>query len=317
MRLDRQQRGDRLGSRVDLATEATAGGATDELQFVEWPVEVRCDDAHREVHRLRGRVDDEATAGLGHDLADLRLHRNVLDGGGAVDALHDHVSLLEGLVDVALADLTPIHLAFKMGIPVAPVVDLRGIAVERLADVEQRRQLLVGHLDGLGRSDCKRLVVCGDSRDGLALVAHVCLSKQWLIAWDAEPFNVAMDVLMHVLVGDDGMDALHCLGSRRIDRDDFGVVVWRTECLGPERAGDAHVVDVARACRDMLVGVVAWKSSANGLHWFTPLSVVRSPAAVVVRSNESPRAAAEMASRILTYPVQRQTWPPSALAISV
>ena len=81
--------------RVDLAAEAAADGAADELELVERHLEVRRDDAHREVHRLRARVDRQPAARLRHRERDLRLHRHLLDRLRPVDALDDHVGLVE------------------------------------------------------------------------------------------------------------------------------------------------------------------------------------------------------------------------------
>ena len=66
----------------------------------------------------------------------------MLDRGRAVDALDDQVGLVERLLDVALADLAPVHLVLEVRVPVALGVDLRGVRVERLADVEERRALV-------------------------------------------------------------------------------------------------------------------------------------------------------------------------------
>ena len=66
----------------------------------------------------------------------------MLDRGRAVDALHDQVGLVERLLDVALADLAAVHLVLEVRVPVALGVDLRGVGVERLADVEERRALV-------------------------------------------------------------------------------------------------------------------------------------------------------------------------------
>ena len=93
LRLERQERADRLGRRVDLAAEAAADGAADELELVQRALEVRGDDAHREVHRLRAGVDRQPPVRLRHDERDLRLERAVLDRLRPVDALDDHVGL--------------------------------------------------------------------------------------------------------------------------------------------------------------------------------------------------------------------------------
>ena len=63
--------------------------------------------------------------------------------------------------------------------------------------------------------------------------------------------------------------------------------------------GTRHVVDVRRAAGDVRDAVVAGNSCADDLHSAPPVAiVVYFPTAVVVRSNESPRAAAATASMI-------------------
>ena len=151
-RLLREQRAHRLGRRVDLAAEAAADRAADDLELVQRQLQVRGDDAHREVERLGAGVDREPAVRLGHDLADLRLDRRVLDRGRAVDALDDQVGLVERLLDVALADLAPVHLVLEVRVPVALGMDLRGVRVEGLADVEERRALVEV---GRDRRDCR------------------------------------------------------------------------------------------------------------------------------------------------------------------
>jgi hypothetical protein len=94
----------------------------------------------------------------------------VLDRGWPVDALDDRVRVLEGPVDVALADLADIHLALEVGIPVAPLVDLRGLGVERLADVEERRALLEADLEGW--RDTRMLVGLLDQLESVAELAE-------------------------------------------------------------------------------------------------------------------------------------------------
>ena len=95
LRLHGEQRADRLGGRVHLAAEAAADGAADELQLVQRALQVRGDDAHGEVHRLRAGVDRQPPVGLRHGERGLRLERAVLDRLRAVDALDDRVGLLE------------------------------------------------------------------------------------------------------------------------------------------------------------------------------------------------------------------------------
>ena len=192
-----------------------------------------------------------------------------------------------------------IHLALEVRVPVAPLVDLRGLGVERLADVEERRALLEGDLDRVDRRRGELLALGRDERDRLAEVAHLVLREQRLVGGDAERREVPVLEQRDVLPGDDRVHAGHRLGLRRVQLRDPRVVVRGAKRLGPERAGDAHVVDVRRSAGDVRDAVVAWDSCADDLHSAPPFAIVVCfPTAVVVRSNESPRAAAATASMI-------------------
>ena len=85
-----------------------------------------------------------------------------------------------------------------MRIDVAPLVDLRRVGVERLADVEERRPLLVGDLDRLDGGLRGLLRLGRDRGDRLALVADLAVGEQRLVAGNAEPLEVAVDVLRDV-----------------------------------------------------------------------------------------------------------------------
>ena len=97
--------------------------------------------------------------GPGHDLHAVTGGQLSLPGfasqGGA-----DHAQL-QAILELHEA----VHLALEVGIPVLVVVRLRGVRVERLADVEERRELLVRHLDRLGRADRGRLVEGAEVRE--------------------------------------------------------------------------------------------------------------------------------------------------------
>ena len=182
------------------------------LSLFERYLEVGGDDAHREVERLRAGVDRQPAIGLGNDQADLRLDRAVLDRGRPIHALDDHVGLLERLVDVALADLPPVHLAFEVWVPVAPMVDDRRVRIGAQAHVEERGLLRELDLDRLDRSHRRLLVFGGDDGDRLALVADVVLREQRLVGGDAEPRQVPVLEQRHVRACDHRVDAGHRLG---------------------------------------------------------------------------------------------------------
>jgi hypothetical protein len=263
--LQREQRADRVGRRVDLAAETAADRPADELELVQRHLEVRRDNAHREVHRLRARIDRQPAVGLGHGDADLRLHRHLLDRLRPVHALNDRVRLVERPVDIALANAAVVVRAV-VRIDVAPLMDLRSLRVERQPHVEQRLALLELNLDRLDRGLRGLLRLGGDDGDRLALVADVVLREQRLVGGDAETFEVAVDVLGHVGVRDHGVHALHRLRLRGVEPRDGGMVVRRAERLRPERLADANVVDEARPPRDVRDAVVTREACADGLH---------------------------------------------------
>ncbi len=148
-------------------------------------------------------------------------------------------------------------------------------------------------------ADGERLALGGDERDRLAEVAHLVLRQQRLVGRDAERGEVPVLEQRDVLPGDDGVDARHRLGLARVEARDPRVVVRGAERLRPERSRDAHVVDVRRPAGDVRDAVVAWDPCADDLHSAPPFAIVVCfPTAVVVRSNESPRAAAATASMI-------------------
>jgi hypothetical protein len=233
------------------------------------------------------------------DLAHLRLDRRVLDRSRAIDALDGGVRLLERPLDVALADLPAVHLALEVRVPVAPLMDLRSVRVERLADVEQSGALLEADLDRVDRLGRELLARGCDDGDRLAEIAHLVLREQRLVRRDAERGQVAVLQQRYVFPGDDRVHAGHRLGLGRVEVRDSRVVMRGAEGLCPERSRDAHVVDVGRASGDVRDAVIAGDSCADDLHSAPPVAiVVYFPTAVVVRSKESPRAAAATASMI-------------------
>jgi hypothetical protein len=210
----------------------------------------------------------------------------VLDRLRAVDALDDEVGLIEGPLDVALAHAAVVVWP-EVRIDGAPLVEVLEAGVGGGADVEDGLALLELDRDRLDGGLRRLLGLRGNHRDRLALPAHVVDGEQRLVGWDAEALEVAVDVVRHVLVGDDRAHAGQRLGPARVDRADERAVVRRAQCLAPERAVDAHVVDVHGAARDVGEPVVAGEARADGLHAGLPAPT-------------SPRTAAVAASTIFT-----------------
>ena len=79
------------------------------------------------------------------------------------------------------------------------------------------RLLLERDLDRLDRGLRGLLGLGRDRCDRLALVANLAVREQRLVAGNAEPLEVPVDVLRHVGGGDDRVHALHRLGLRRVE----------------------------------------------------------------------------------------------------
>ena len=136
-------------------------------------------------------------------------------------------------------------------IDVAPLVDLRRVRVERLADVEERRPLLVVDLDRVDRRLARPPRLGGDDGDRLALVAHLALGEQRLVGRDAERLEVAVDVLRDVRVRDDRVDARHRLGLAGVERV---IAAWWCG----ERSAFAQSVRPTRTSSTYCVRPVTW-----------------------------------------------------------
>ena len=223
----------------------------------------------------------------------------MLDRRRAVDALHDQVGLVERLLDVALANLAAVHLVLEMGVPVALGVDLGGVRVERLADVEEGRTLVEVCGDRLDGGHRRLLVGRRNDRDRLTEVADLVLREQRLVGRDPEGREVPVLEQRNVLPGDH-VHVLHRLGLARVEIRHRGVVHGRAKCLHPERARHPHVVDEHGVPRRMGDTVIAGYARADRFHATPPRFVIAAPGAVTVRSNESPRATAATASMIFT-----------------
>ncbi len=183
------------------------------------------------------------------------------------------------------------------------MVHVRCVVVERLADVEERRLLHEIEADRLHGGLRGLFVLGGDDGDRLALVADVLLGEQGLVGRDPERREVPVLEQRYVLPGD-RVDALHRVDPREVEARDVGVVDRRAQCLRPERAGGADVVDVLGAAGDVGDAVVARESCADGLHAGAPgtSTGASSPGCGSQRWDDSisPPAAAATASMIFT-----------------
>ena len=243
-RLHSGERGDRLGDDVDLAAEPAADGAADEVQ----PGRVDLQDdrrvVEREVERLRVGVDRDPPVGLGLGDAAGGLGRRVLDRRVLVGALDDVIGARARRRDVAVAD-PPAVMALVDEVVRAPVRDDRRVGLERLLDVEHRRQLLEIELDARDRLERGRLGLGDHRRDRLAAVADPLGGEHLLLVrLDADQAQDRVDVLRDVRRGQRADEARHLLGLREVDPLDPRVHERVADHLQMQHPGVADVVDV-------------------------------------------------------------------------
>ena len=139
---------ERLGERVDLAAEAAADRAADEMQLVRRHIEDLRAGVEREEQSLRRGVDDIAPVGVGRGDRAVGLGRRVLDRRHLIALLENVVGLREAALDVAEAKLLMV-VAVVIGERVLRIglVDDRRAGLQRLLDIEDRRQRLVVDVD--------------------------------------------------------------------------------------------------------------------------------------------------------------------------
>ena len=92
----------------------------------------------------------------------------MLDRLGAVDPFDDGVGAGERGLHVALANPAVVVRA-EVRIHRSPLMDLRGVGVERLADVKERRAGFVAHVNRPHRGVCQGLGLRGHGRHGWPL----------------------------------------------------------------------------------------------------------------------------------------------------
>ena len=173
---------ERLGQRVDLAAEAAADRAADEMKGVGWHIEDLGAGVEREEQRLRRGVDDIAPVGVGRGDRAVGLGRRMLDRRHLVALLEHMVGAGEAALDVAEAQLLMIiDVVIGEGVLRIGLVDDRRARLHRLLDVEDRRQRLIVDADLRHRLERLALAVGDDRDDRLALVAHLVDRERRLV----------------------------------------------------------------------------------------------------------------------------------------
>ena len=169
----RGEDGERFGQGVDLAAEAAADGAADEMQLVRLHGVDLGRGVEREEQRLGRGVDDEAAVGVRHRDRAVGLGRGVLDRRHLIALFQNHVGLREACLHVAEAQLLMIVLAVIFeGVSRIGRIDRDRSRLQRFFDVEHRGQRVIGDAHQRQRLERRTLAGRDDSEDRLALVAH-------------------------------------------------------------------------------------------------------------------------------------------------
>ncbi len=296
----------RLDDHVDLAAEAAADRPADQPQPVERHVEDQRHVVEREVERLGVGVDGDPPVALRLRGAAGGLHRRMLDRRGFVPLLDDVVRLGEALLDVAEADAAAVVALVD---EVVRAVLLERRRLDRLLDVEDRRQLLVVDPDP-PRPLLRRRPRLGEHRaDLLAHEQHPVLGQHRLVVrLDADQPQDRVPVARNVLVREHPHHPGHRQRRRHVEGE-RRVMPGRAHHHEVQRVREAHVLvepgaagDVParigprhRGADDRQVGgaLVGEEAGVDPLH-HAALAFARASA------SRTRRAASSIASRIAT-----------------
>ena len=246
-------------SRIDLAAEAAADRAADEVQPVGGQVEQLGCGAEREEQRLRAGVHHEAVVGLRRGDRAVGLGRRMLDGRHLVALFQHEVGGGERPLDIAEAQLLVIVLLVVLeGIGRVGLVHHRGAGLDCLLDVEHRRQRIPVDADLGERGIGRRFALGHHGEDRLALVAYLVDGQQRLVVL-AEADQAQQRVFVHGHVGgaDHALDAGGALGRRYVDGAQARVRMRTAQHLQMQQALESMVIEIARAAGDVAQHVLA------------------------------------------------------------
>ncbi len=265
----RRRRGDELlGVGVQLGAEPAADVRGDRAHLgLADPAHDR-EERAQEVGHLGGAVDDQVVGGrvpVGHHAA--RLDGDVDQALASDRLLDDDVGLRERVVDaVGLVGEDEPDVGLEL------LVHARRAVGEGRVDVDDRRELRIGDLDGVG-GVTRGVAVCRDhDRDRLADVAYAPLRERWAhrmhhVAGRVRRAGNARRELEVVAVQDGG-DARHAAGGRRVDRGDVGMRILAAHDRHVQHPRQLDVVHVAAAPGEELAVLLAQRRDADALRAF-------------------------------------------------
>ncbi len=295
----RAQDRDRLVHAVDLAAEAAADRAADEVQAVRRHRQRLGGRAEREEQRLGRRVAHEAVVDLGGGDGAAGLDRRLLDRRHLIAALDDVVGTREGGLDIAVAQLLVV--VFAVIDELVGRVDLAhdGRArPDRLFDVEDVGAYIPVDTDLRHGRARLRLGLGDDGGDRLALVGDLGLRQQRLVVdAEIEQAQQRVEVARHVATRQHPHDAGHGLRFGRVDAADAGMMVRTAHAAHVEQALEQVVVEEGRPARHVAQDVLAPGRLADFIQRVVAL-VGEELLAKLDHARALPRAAARTASMI-------------------
>ena len=275
LRLTRQHHCERLEVDRNLAAEAAADLARCHLDVCGIEAEHRRRGVAHKEGALRARPDVDAAVLVHTRHAGMRLDVALMAGRRAEHALHDDISRSEAGCEVAALQFEasgdvrrPARLDRRAGLRHEIVVQDRRARFQGPVNAEHRLEHLVVDTHQLrggarrrqrgGRHCCHSMAVIERLGARQQVVGHVLQVHRAF----AHP---ELDVdERDVLSGDDGLDAWHRQGSRRIDAPDASVCVRAAHDDAVEHARQREVGAIIRAAGHLVDAVMPDRPGADG-----------------------------------------------------
>ena len=172
-----------------------------------------------------------------------RLERRRMAAGIDDVPLDDHVGLGERLVRRRLVTGLPQRAGQVVGLTLLVVADQRGVGIERLARVHQRRQRLVLDVDQ-GQRIAGDVLVGGDHERHLLALEADLVAGQHRLGVVGDRRHPRQPERLQVLRRDHGGDPRMRERGRGVDRDDLRVRIGTAQDRAVHHPGQADVIEV-------------------------------------------------------------------------
>ncbi len=183
----------------------------------------------------------------------------MLDRRHLVARFEHVIGCRERLFHVAEAQLLVIVFAVILeGVARIGLVDHGRAGLERVLDIEDRRQRLVVDTDLSQRLESLALRACDHRDDRLTLVADLVGGQRRLVVLaEVEQAQERIEVARHVGAADDAADAGGAFGLGRVDPADARMMMRAAQNLQVQQAGELVVVEKGRRAGDVADHVLA------------------------------------------------------------